>query len=224
MMTLLLLASTLLLLHVKAAQPTNPLCSIPSSGTTTLTSNTTCKLLTQVTIDRGSSLGVVGSDQTNPATISGDYKTILFFLRGGNLTITDIVLAHGNSLQNGGAIVVEGGDNNIPSYASFVRLKIQFSRASESGGAISVDGGNGKKGKGNATVSLIDSIIEFNSAGLNGGGIFVVGTGGGALVSTTRTKFQHNIVDNGDGGAVYVIGKFFFSFLSSLFLLLFFFL
>lgn len=135
-------------------------------------------------------------------TISGEDQTGLFIL-GNDLgpigvSFSHLTLADGSS-DWGGAIRLT---TNIDLHLSHVR--ITGSHASISGGAIA-------SGDVLNSVTLIDTLIDHNSAVVSGGGVYIIGD-----ASFTRTTFANNEVNavqqvdgettlsRGQGGAAYL--------------------
>jgi len=182
---------------------TFPLCNLPTFGSHTFpASPSSCKILSQIVVTTKLIVNGATSTALGATTISGGDNTPLFLLRGANLTLVDIILEHGKNTQDGGAIIIEGGDNNQNSHAFLLRTKIKSCVSLKNGGAVFI---RSSVGKGKAELVLMNSILESNQATHNGGAIYASGTNAGVTIKSIASTYQHNVATLGDGGAIYVV-------------------
>ena len=192
---------------------TFPLCNLPTFGSHTFPpSPSSCKILSQIVVTTKLVVNGATSTALGATTISGADKSPLFLLRGANLTLVDIILEHGKNTQDGGAIIIEGGDNHLNSHAFLLRTKIKSCVSLKNGGAVFI---RSSVGKGKAELVLMNSILESNQATRNGGAIYASGTNAGVTITSIASTYQHNVATLGDGGAIYSVDETALSTLSS---------
>ena len=117
-------------------------------------------------------------------TISGNYKHRIFHLKGGRLTINNLTLKNGFSLQRGGAILADRGELTVNN-SRF------FGNAGESGGAIATLVGN-------RNLIINSSSFEKNRAVAYGGAVHVL-SGPATILSSSFVGNRTGAI----GGAIY---------------------
>ncbi len=181
-------------------------CPAGSGGadTITLTANITLSAALPVIV---SDITIAGGGYS----ISGDDTVIIFYIRGGNVSISNLTLMNGDGFKRtsgtsgtfgswGGAILIVGGNltienstfrDNSPTYI-FRGLYSDHTRRGD-GGAIYASGGK---------VAINNSIFVNNSA-REGGAI----TNGGSFLTIQNSSFINNSAPYG-GGALFQEGGF----------------
>jgi Ca2+-binding RTX toxin-like protein len=122
---------------------------------------------------------VLGSGR-NSLTLSGNDLTSIFIIgdetTDADVTITDLTLADGVAEHGGAIYLAHGVALNLS------RVRITSSHATANGGAIA-------SADASSSMTLVDCLIDHNSAGRMGGGILAAGDAG-----FTRTTISYNTI------------------------------
>lgn len=126
---------------------------------------------------RGEKNAVLDGNQTGTVLTVGSISNIVAYVR--SLTIQ-------NGLADNGGGIVNDATLNL------FNVEIINNTATANGGGIYASTSV-------SHTSLNDCDVEYNSSGINGGGI--ANTAGGLVI--THSKISHNVASNGEGGGVY---------------------
>ena len=120
----------------------------------------------------------------NGYTISGEKQYRIFYVDGGDLTLSDLKLTGGRSTSRGGALLVENGGKATIENSKFIR-----NFADTEGGAIATSYPN-------RGLAINSSEFSNNYAQWSGGAIAMKG----ATITITNSSFVKNFASN--GGAI----------------------
>jgi predicted outer membrane repeat protein len=180
--------------------------STPAAGTLTLPA---CTFTESVTINKD--LTLVGDSSGGTILQAPPDQRVITFIGEYLLKLQRLTLTGGNSASAGGAVYAQNGSLQISD------SHIDNNSATYGGGIYNANAA--------ASVTITNTLIENNSAGVHGGGIFAYGPlnltnsiinsntavwhGGGVSVLNGTTSiqggsFSNNVAGSGNGGAVNV--------------------
>lgn len=156
----------------------------------------TITLTSQLEVRQDTEIDGGGPQQGGRITLSGGGRTRLIWLYNATLTIRNLTLANGRSVE-GGAIRSAGLQSRLFVYNSIFRHNDSTAGADEEGGgAISMHFGH---------LHIEDSLFEYNR-GINGGAIYNLR----CPITILRSTFRYNdsshggvVANFGFGGAIY---------------------